>query len=126
MKIERGSVIIKNLRVHAYHGVLEQEHKVGNDYVISLRAEYDMTKACVSDDVNDALNYASLCNEVLALMKDTSALLERVAYKIGDRLINKFPQIKTITINLIKVNPPMGVDSDGAGVEIHLINEKTR
>ena len=36
-----------------------------------------------------------------------------------------FPNDSSIDLKLVKLNPPMGADSDGAGVELHLINDKT-
>ena len=79
----------------------------------------------VSDDVNDTLNYAEVYQLLSQEMSVPSALLERVAGRIGDRLFRKFPAIQSIDLTIIKVNPPMGADSEGAGVEVHLINDKT-
>ena len=59
-------------------------------------------------------------------MQQPAKLLEHVAYRIGEALEKTFPQIEAIDLCLTKLNPPMGADCSGAGVELHLINEKTR
>ena len=64
-KIMADFISLRNLRFHAFHGVLPQERKVGNDYRLSLRVEYPLEKAMKSDDVNDTLSYA----EVLDIVK---------------------------------------------------------
>ena len=125
MAVKSSYILLENVKFYAFHGVLPQERKVGNDYQVSLRIGYDISRAMVSDDVNDTLNYAEVYQLLSQEMSVPSALLERVAGRIGDRLFRKFPAIQSIDLTIIKVNPPMGADSEGAGVEVHLINDKT-
>lgn len=125
MAVKSSYILLENVKFYAFHGVLPQERKVGNDYQVSLRIGYDISRAMVSDDVNDTLNYAEVYQLLSQEMSVPSALLERVAGRIGDRLFRKFPAILSIDLTIIKVNPPMGADSEGAGVEVHLINDKT-
>jgi len=125
MAVKSSYILLENVKFYAFHGVLPQERKVGNDYQVSLRIGYDISRAMVSDDVNDTLNYAEVYQLLSQEMSVPSALLERVAGRIGVRLFRKFPAIQSIDLTIIKVNPPMGADSEGAGVEVHLINDKT-
>lgn len=125
MAVKSSYILLENVKFYAFHGVLPQERKVGNDYQVSLRIGYDISRAMVSDDVNDTLNYAEVYQLLSQEMSVPSALLERVAGRIGDRLFRKFPAIQSIDLTIIKVNPPMGADSEGAGMEVHLINDKT-
>lgn len=125
MAVKSSYILLENVKFYAFHGVFPQERKVGNDYQVSLRIGYDISRAMVSDDVNDTLNYAEVYQLLSQEMSVPSALLERVAGRIGDRLFRKFPAIQSIDLTIIKVNPPMGADSEGAGVEVHLINDKT-
>lgn len=125
MEVKSSYILLENVKFYAFHGVFPQERKVGNDYQVSLRIGYDISRAMVSDDVNDTLNYAEVYQLLSQEMSVPSALLERVAGRIGDRLFRKFPAIQSIDLTIIKVNPPMGADSEGAGVEVHLINDKT-
>ena len=114
-----------NLRFHAYHGVMPQERMAGNDYKVSLRIRYDISQAMISDQVEDTLNYAEVFQLVSQEMAVPSSLIERVAGRIGDRLFRRFPTIEEIELKIMKINPPMGADCEGAGVEVHLINNKT-
>jgi dihydroneopterin aldolase len=125
MTIGKSYIYIKNLRVHSYHGVLPQERLTGNDYILNLRVEYPVDSAMKSDDVKDTANYATICNLINEEMEQQSCLIENVAYRIGKRLFGEMPEIRTLDIKLMKVNPPMSVDCDGAGIELHLINDKT-
>lgn len=81
---------MQDLKFHAFHGVLPQERKTGNDYLVSLRIKYDVTNALTSDDVNDTLNYAEVYQLVSQEMSVPSQLIERVGGRIGDRLFRRF------------------------------------
>ena len=125
MIIKEGYITLTDLRFHAFHGVIPQERLTGNDYSVSLRIGYPVSEACLSDEVDDTLNYASVYDIVSQEMNVPSKLLERVAYRIADRLFRKFNLITALDVKLNKLNPPFGADCYGAGVELHLINDKT-
>lgn len=125
MIIKESYITLTDLRFHAFHGVIPQERLTGNDYSVSLRIGYPVREACLSDEVDDTLNYASVYDIVSQEMNVPSKLLERVAYRIADRLFRKFNLITVLDVKLNKLNPPFGADCYGAGIELHLINDKT-
>ena len=125
MQVESGYIVLKEVRFHAFHGVMPQERRVGADFLVTLRLGYDLTKAMLSDDVKDTLNYAEVYHVVQEEMAIPSALLEHVAGRIANAILRQFPTVRSIDLELTKQNPPMGADSDGAGIELHLINDKT-
>ena len=118
-------IFLRQVRFHAYHGVLEQERRVGNDYVINVVAECDFTHAMLTDELEDTVSYAEIYRVVKEEMAIPSKLLEHVAGRIGERLFNEFPSLQSLDISIMKVNPPFGADCEGAGVEVHLMNYKT-
>lgn len=125
MRVESGYIILEDVRFHAYHGVMPQERNVGADFLVSLRMGYDLSKAMASDKVEDTLNYAEVYQLVRQEMEQPSALLEHVAGRVVNVLVERFPMLTSIDLRLVKQNPPMGADCKGAGVELHLINDKT-
>lgn len=118
-------IFLRQLRFHAFHGVLDQERRVGNDYVINVVAECDFAHAMQTDELEDTVNYAEIYRVVKEEMAVPSKLLEHVAGRIGERLFNEFPSLQSLDISIMKVNPPFGADCEGAGVEVHLMNYKT-
>lgn len=125
MRLESSYILLQGLRFHARIGVGEQERVVGNEYVVDLRIGYPFAKAMESDDVADTLSYAAVFDIVKAVMSQPAQLLESVAGTIVTTLCKAFPLISSIDLKLVKLNPPMGADSNGAGVELHLINDKS-
>ena len=125
MKIKNSCIFLNGLRFHAFHGVMPQERLTGNDYRVDLKIDFPLEKAVGSDNVDDTLNYATVYAAVKEGMDVPSQLIERVAYRIADRLFRTFKAINEVEIKVEKCNPPMGADCEGAGVELHLINDKT-
>lgn len=116
---------IEKLRLRAFHGVLPQERIVGGDFLVTLRIGYPWQQAMETDAVGDTLDYAAVCQLVRSEMTVPSQLLEHVAGRIVKALLRDFPKITSVDLWLTKVTPPMGADCEGAGVELHLINDKT-
>lgn len=120
MRIMQSYIILKDLRFYAYHGVGAQETQVGNEFVLDLRLRMDWTRAIWSDDVNDTLSYAEVYEAVKDEMARPSRLLEHVAGRIARRLFQDFSSLEEIELRLVKRNPPMGADIEGAGVELRV------
>ena len=125
MKLMSSKIYLRNVRFHAFHGVLPQEGIVGNDYLVNLVLDYDFSSALKTDDLQGTLNYAEVYQKVREEMVVPSKFLEHVAGRIAHRLFSDFPEIQKLQLSITKVNPPMGADSDGAGVEVVLTNDKT-
>ena len=106
------------MRFYAYHGVMEQERRVGGEYSVSLSVEVDLMEAARTDEVADTINYAELYALVKRQMAVPSQLLEHVAARIGQHALQEFERITTLTIRVTKLNPPMGADCKGASVEL--------
>ena len=116
MKVESSYIFLRNVRFHAFHGVLPQERQVGGDFLVNLRVDYPVEKAMESDEVGDTLNYATLFDLVKREIQIPSQLLEHVAGRIAKAIMADFPAVTSIDLELTKLNPPMGADSDGAGI----------
>ena len=125
MKLMSSKIYLRNVRFHAFHGVLPQEGIVGNDYLVNLVLDYDFSSAMQTDELQGTLNYAEVYQKVREEMVVPSKLLEHVAGRIAHRLFSDFPEIQKLQLSITKVNPPMSADSDGAGVEVVLTNDKT-
>ena len=50
-------IFIKGLALHAYHGVMPHEAKVGQTFTIDLDLAIDLSDAARSDKVSDTVSY---------------------------------------------------------------------
>lgn len=118
-------IVLNDVRIHARHGVMPQETAVGGDFIVNLRVGYDFRQAMMTDNVTDTLSYADIYDMVKREMDKPSRLLEHVAGRIAKCLFDTWPDVSSLDMTITKLNPPMGAECGGAGVEIHLINDKT-
>ncbi len=113
-----GLIEIEGMHFYAYHGHFEVEQIVGNDFIVNLQMGVDCTKAALSDDLNDALNYQAVYALVQKEMAVKSRLLENVANRILDVLFAEFSNLENAKVKISKMNPPMGGEIDKVSVTL--------
>ena len=102
-----GTIELEGMEFKAYHGCLEREKVVGNDFVVDFRGEMDMSAAAESDDLRNAVNYAEIYEVIKEEMAKPSDLLEHVAGRIVRALEEKFPQLTSFSVRVSKKRPPV-------------------
>lgn len=102
-----GIIEINKLRLYAYHGVLEQEHRVGNEFEVSVKLIYPFDTAMNNDNISGTLNYARVIDIIKNEMLIHSNLLEHVIKRIRTSLVTQYPQIKGGSITIAKLSPPI-------------------
>ena len=120
LKMDRSQILLKDLKIFAYHGVLPQERVVGAYYILNITLDTDFSQAMETDELDATVSYADVFEVVKAEMAVPSRLLEHVAGRITNALFARFPAVTAIHLEIIKENPPMGADCRGAGVSVTL------
>lgn len=120
LHITHSTIFVNDIQLHAYHGVMPQEQLTGNDYLVSVSAQYPIAKAIITDDVQHTLNYAMVYDIVKEEMGISSKLVEHVAGRIAQHLMKQFADISAVQVRITKLNPPMGAQCAGAGVEVEM------
>jgi dihydroneopterin aldolase len=103
-----GVIKVRNIRVYAYHGCLVEEGKIGSDYRVDVAVKADLSKSAKTDDLADTVDYVHLNKIVKEEMAIRSKLLEEVAKRILDRILDEIPLVKKADIAVSKLNPPIG------------------
>ncbi len=114
----KTTIVIKDIQLKAFHGVLPQERTVGGDFVVNVRVDYPFTPSMQTDRVEHTLDYAALYHLVCREMAVPSQLLEHVAGRILRAIRTNFPEAGRVELSVVKCNPPMGGQCAGAGVEL--------
>lgn len=113
----KSKIILEDIKIYAYHGVLPEEAIIGNHYVVNLEVHADLEKASQTDDLNDTINYAEINEIIHKEMEIRSQLLEHVIGRIINKIESQFPQITFIKIKLTKTIPPMRGEMKGVSLE---------
>lgn len=113
-----GKVKVENIRVYAYHGCLKEETTIGGEYRVDVRVNADLSKASVSDDLSDTVDYVHINHIVKEEMKVPSKLLEHVAQRVINRVFLEIQLVSKTTVSVSKINPPIGGDVEMVTVEL--------
>ena len=103
-----GIIKVKNIRVYAYHGCLDEEGKIGSEYRVDLAVRADLSNSAQSDKLTDTVDYVHLNKIVKEEMTIRTKLLETVADKILERILKEIAMVEKATVAVSKLNPPIG------------------
>ena len=115
-----GKIKVNNIRVYAYHGCLKEESIIGSDYRVDVEVEADLTKASISDNLNDTVDYVLINYIVKDEMTTKSKLLEHVAKRILDRIFLECKTVKKGKVTVSKINPPINGDVRKVSIKLQL------
>ena len=115
-------IYLKNIKIYAYHGCMEEEKKIGSDYLVNLIVHADLGLSCESDELKDTVDYVALLDIVKNQMKMRANLLENVADRVVNKIISKFPSVRKAVVKIAKLNPPINGNID----EVVIRREKKR
>ena len=109
---------IENMEFYAYHGCFDEESKIGTRFRVNLRMEVDTSRAQVSDNITDTVNYLSVYQSVKDEMSKPSHLLEHVADRVASRVLADYAAVQSVRVKLSKLNPPLGGKMESVSLTI--------
>jgi dihydroneopterin aldolase len=112
-------IFIKGLSLHAYHGVLAYESKVGQSFSIDLTLEIDLSDAARSDKVMDTVSYDKVAEcASKAFCGKPYKLIEAAAGKVADAVLADFPRVLSIEVTIHKPHAPIAAIFSDVGVTL--------
>jgi dihydroneopterin aldolase len=118
-----GKIVFEGLEFYAYHGVFEEEQKIGGYYTIDLELDLDFSRAATTDDIAGTVDYSKVYELLKLEMAKKSKLIEHVAGRIVSMLFVSFKQVDYVWLKLTKQKPP--VDGNVNGVSVVLEKSRT-
>jgi dihydroneopterin aldolase len=103
-----GVIQVNNIKLHAYHGCLDEEAKIGSEYRVDVSVKANLKKSSKTDELIDTVDYVHLNHIVKQEMAIRSKLLEEVAQRILNRIFKELSMVKKAKVSVAKVNPPIG------------------
>ena len=100
---------------HAYHGIHDEEKILGNEYELSADIIF-YEKDEVIHSIHQTINYVDIYKIVRQRMDIPSLLLETVVMDIGNSIKNDYNDVKSISIHLKKIHPPVTGFQGSVGV----------
>ena len=111
-------IIIKGLKLFAYHGVNPEEKVDGQNFVLDITTELDAQMAESSDNVDNTVSYAKIIKTVRAVFTEKSYdLIETAANVVAMEIMNTYPALQKVTVLLMKPEAPVKADFEYVAVE---------
>ncbi len=112
-------IFIKGLMLHAYHGVMPHEAKVGQSFSIDLTLDIELSAAARSDKVMDTVSY----DKVVEVASDAFSaqrlrLIEAAAGRIADAILAKFRRVIAVEVTIHKPHAPIAATFSDVGITL--------
>ncbi|MFY9487358.1 MAG: dihydroneopterin aldolase [Solirubrobacterales bacterium] len=112
------SIDITALSVYTHHGVTAAEREIGQRLLIDISFELEICDATVTDEIDDTVDYAAVCEQVWLAAQDRSyKTLERLGSAICDRLMDHFG-VDSVMVRCTKPQPPIPLPVGDVSVEV--------
>jgi len=112
-------IFISGLSLHAYHGVMAYEAKVGQTFSIDLVLDIDLAAAARSDKVADTVSYDKVVEcASRAFTAQRFRLIEASAGKVADAVLAAFPRVRAIQVTIHKPHAPIAATFSDVGVTL--------
>lgn len=113
-------ITISDLEVFAYHGVFKEENSLGQKFLISAELYMDVSEAARDDDITKSINYADICKEIEAFLKEhTFKLIETMAERLAKHLLITHSIITEVCIKIKKPWAPILMTLDTVSVSVY-------
>lgn len=112
------TVFVEQLEFYAFHGVPDEEQKIGHRYAVSVALEVE-GQAHESDSVSDTVDYGEVCRLLVdTATKTQTRTLERLGTQMCEEILREFSRVTDVNLRIWKPNPPTPFVVEKAGVEI--------
>jgi 7,8-dihydroneopterin aldolase/epimerase/oxygenase len=113
------AIFVNGLVLHAYHGVMPHEGKVGQPFVLDLVLDIDLADASRTDKLKHTVSYDLLVKTASeAFCARRYRLVEAAAGAVADAVLDRYPPIRSIRITVRKPHAPIAATFDDVGVII--------
>lgn len=100
-------ITLTGLRVFGRHGVLEQERRTGQYFLIDATLYVSTTAAAASDDVRDTVHYGEAAEIVADIVAgEPLNLIETLAERIADGLL-AYEGVRMVAVTVHKPDAPI-------------------
>ena len=112
-------IFFSGLALHAYHGVMPHEAKVGQTFKLDLVLDVDLSAASRSDKLAHTVSYDQIVNVAsLAFCTRRHRIVEAAAGEVADAVLTRFPQVSRVQVTVHKPHAPIAAAFADVGVTI--------
>ena len=112
-------IFVSGLVIHAHHGVMEHESKVGQRFVLDLELSIELKDAARSDKLIDTVSYSAIVETASrAFTEQSYRLVETAAGAVADALLGGFGRVDSVRVTVRKPHAPIAAIFADVGVTL--------
>ena len=113
------AVFVFGLALHAYHGVMQHEAKVGQTFKLDLELKIDLGEASRSDKLAHTVGY----DQVVAVASQAFCgrryrLVEAAAGAVAEAVLGRFIAVASVRVTVHKPHAPIAATFADVGVSL--------
>lgn len=112
------TIEVNGIKLYAYHGCLEEEGKIGGNYIVDVHMKTDFQAAALSDELSQTIDYVHINAVVKQEMAIRSKLIEHVGQRIVSRIEQEIKGLIGLRVKVTKICPPINGDVDNVAIII--------
>jgi dihydroneopterin aldolase len=113
------TIFVSGLLVHAHHGVMEHESKVGQRFILDLELSIDLSEAARSDKLADTVSYSAIVETATrAFTARSHRLVESAAGAVADAVLSTFARVSSVRVTVHKPHAPVAAIFADVGVTL--------
>lgn len=112
------AINIEGIKLYAYHGCLDEEAKIGGNYIVDVYMKTDFSSSAKSDDLSETIDYCAIYEISKKEMAIRSKLIEQVCDRIFNSIRGQFKTLTHLHVRVTKLLPPMNGDVEKVSVEM--------
>ena len=114
----KHTIEVNGIKIYAFHGCLDEEGKIGGNYVVDVMLNTDFTLGALHDDLQHTIDYVDVNLIVKEEMAVRSKLIEHVGHRIVRRLKTELNGISALKVKITKITPPINGDVENVAIII--------
>ncbi|MDR0970758.1 MAG: dihydroneopterin aldolase [Bacteroidales bacterium] len=103
-----AKITLNDIMLYGFHGCFEEEQKIGTFFKLNISFSCNTSKAEKTDNIEDTINYLSVFQTIKKTFEKPCHLLEALARNICEELLKEFPLMEDCSVEVKKLNPPLG------------------
>ena len=113
------TIFVNGLVLHAFHGVMPHEGKVGQPFVLDLILDIDLAEASRTDKLKHTVSYELLVKTASeAFCARRYRLVEAAAGAVADAVLDRYTLVRSIRITVRTPHAPIAATFDDVGMII--------
>ena len=122
-----STITLRNAVFFAHHGVMQEEQSTGGRYEVDVSMDLCFDQAAQRDDLHQTVDYERVYQLVQELVTSNRFyLIERLAYLIGQQVLEAFGVVKRIEVTVRKPNPPIGGTTDAVEAVYRTVRQRSQ